>query len=71
MATAFPLVCAGEAFEDLVFFGLPRVPAPGEELKTSSFLRTVGGIPGRYQLYRGGAFQIQHQRLRPLLMHSE
>ena len=37
------LLCAGEAFEDLVFFGLPRVPAPGEELKTSSFLRTVGG----------------------------
>jgi sugar/nucleoside kinase (ribokinase family) len=37
------LLCAGEAFEDLVFFGLPRVPEPGEELKTSSFLRTVGG----------------------------
>ncbi|MGH7394804.1 MAG: carbohydrate kinase family protein, partial [Candidatus Methylomirabilales bacterium] len=42
-ARTFPLVCAGEAFEDLVFFGLPRVPAPGEELKTSSVLRTVGG----------------------------
>ena len=43
LPSVFPLVCAGEAFEDLIFFGLPRVPAPGEELKTSSFLRTVGG----------------------------
>lgn len=39
----YDLLSAGEAFEDLVFFALPRVPAPGEELKTSSLLRTVGG----------------------------
>lgn len=40
---AYELLCAGEAFEDLVFFGLPRLPRPGEELKTSALLRTVGG----------------------------
>lgn len=37
------LVTVGEAFEDLVFVGLPRVPRPGEELKTESFLATSGG----------------------------
>jgi sugar/nucleoside kinase (ribokinase family) len=37
------LAVLGESFEDLVFFGLPRVPRPGEELKTDRFLRTVGG----------------------------
>lgn len=34
---------AGESFEDLVFFGLPRLPKPGEEIKTASFYQTVGG----------------------------
>lgn len=33
----------GESFEDLVFLGLPRLPGPGEEVKTSAFVRTVGG----------------------------
>jgi sugar/nucleoside kinase (ribokinase family) len=37
------LVTAGEAFEDLVFLDLPRLPRPGEEIKTSSFLRLPGG----------------------------
>jgi len=37
------LLTVGEAFEDLIFFGLPRLPKPGEEVKTSSFLRTFGG----------------------------
>jgi sugar/nucleoside kinase (ribokinase family) len=37
------LAVLGEAFEDLVFFGLPRLPRPGEELKTDRFMRTVGG----------------------------
>jgi ribokinase len=37
------LLTAGEAFEDLVFLDLPRLPQPGEELKTSRFVRTVGG----------------------------
>lgn len=37
------LVTAGEAFEDLVFFDLPRLPRLGEELKTSSFARVPGG----------------------------
>ncbi len=37
------LLTAGEAFEDLIFVGLPRLPRAGEELKTSTFVRTVGG----------------------------
>jgi sugar/nucleoside kinase (ribokinase family) len=37
------LVVAGESFEDLVFFRLPRLPKPGEEIKTASFYQTVGG----------------------------
>lgn len=37
------LLTVGEAFEDLIFVGLPRLPRPGEELKTSTFVRTVGG----------------------------
>ena len=37
------LLTAGEAFEDLIFFDLPRLPAPGEEIKTSRFARTIGG----------------------------
>jgi sugar/nucleoside kinase (ribokinase family) len=36
-------VSVGEAFEDLVFHGLPRLPRPGEELRTRHFTRTVGG----------------------------
>lgn len=37
------LLTAGEAFEDLVFVGLDRLPRPGEEVKTSRFLATIGG----------------------------
>jgi sugar/nucleoside kinase (ribokinase family) len=37
------LVVVGESFEDFVFFGLPRLPGPGEEIKTGSFYQTVGG----------------------------
>lgn len=37
------LLTAGEAFEDLVFVGLERLPAPGEEVKTDTFHATVGG----------------------------
>ena len=37
------LLTAGEAFEDLVFVGLERLPAPGEEVKTDSFHATIGG----------------------------
>ncbi|HQZ38127.1 MAG TPA: hypothetical protein PLH72_03715 [Vicinamibacterales bacterium] len=37
------LVTVGEAFEDLIFLGLRRLPKPGEEVKTSHFARTVGG----------------------------
>jgi sugar/nucleoside kinase (ribokinase family) len=37
------LLCAGEAFEDLIFFGLDRLPEPGEEIKTDRFAATIGG----------------------------
>ncbi len=37
------LLTAGEAFEDLVFLGLERLPGPGEEVKTDAFHATVGG----------------------------
>lgn len=37
------LLTAGEAFEDLVFVGLERLPGPGEEIKTDTFHATVGG----------------------------
>jgi ribokinase len=37
------LVTAGEAFEDLIFYDLPRLPRAGEELKTSRFARVPGG----------------------------
>lgn len=37
------LLTLGEAFEDLVFLGLDRLPNPGEEVRTARFVRTVGG----------------------------
>lgn len=37
------VLTAGEAFEDLVFVGLDRVPGPGEEVKTDVFHATIGG----------------------------
>jgi sugar/nucleoside kinase (ribokinase family) len=37
------LACVGESFEDLIFAGLTRLPRLGEELRTTSFLRTWGG----------------------------
>ena len=37
------LIAVGETFEDLVFFDLPRLPGPGQEVRTGSFLRTIGG----------------------------
>ncbi|MFA5910356.1 MAG: carbohydrate kinase family protein [Vicinamibacterales bacterium] len=37
------LLCAGEAFEDLVFFALDRLPELGEEIKTDHFTATIGG----------------------------
>ncbi len=37
------LVCAGEAFEDLIFIGLDRLPDLGEEVKTDRFHSTLGG----------------------------
>ncbi|MBM3807090.1 MAG: carbohydrate kinase family protein [Acidimicrobiia bacterium] len=41
--TPAALICAGEAFEDLIFVGLDRLPAPGEEIKTDQFTATFGG----------------------------
>lgn len=37
------LICAGEAFEDLIFVGLDHLPALGEEVKTDRFTATIGG----------------------------
>lgn len=37
------LLIAGESFEDLIFAGLPRLPGPGEEIRTGQFRRTLGG----------------------------
>lgn len=37
------LVVIGEAFEDLIFSGLKRLPKLGEELRTDHFVRTIGG----------------------------
>lgn len=37
------LLTVGEAFEDLIFVGLERLPKPGEEVKTSQFVQTIGG----------------------------
>jgi sugar/nucleoside kinase (ribokinase family) len=37
------LLCAGEAFDDLIFVGLDRLPRPGEEVRTSRFTATCGG----------------------------
>ena len=37
------LLSVGEAFEDLVFVGLERLPGPGEEIRTDRFSATVGG----------------------------
>jgi ribokinase len=37
------MLSAGEAFEDLVFVGLERLPAPGEEVRTNEMSATIGG----------------------------
>jgi sugar/nucleoside kinase (ribokinase family) len=37
------LLTVGEAFQDLIFVGLPHMPKPGAELKTTRFVSTVGG----------------------------
>lgn len=40
---AVDLLMLGEAFEDLIFLGLPQLPKSGEEVRTDHFVRTVGG----------------------------
>jgi sugar/nucleoside kinase (ribokinase family) len=37
------LLTVGEAFQDLIFVGLPHLPRDGEELRTSRFVSTIGG----------------------------
>jgi sugar/nucleoside kinase (ribokinase family) len=37
------LLTAGEAFQDLIFVGLPHMPRSGEELRTARFVSTIGG----------------------------
>jgi sugar/nucleoside kinase (ribokinase family) len=37
------LLTAGEAFQDLIFVGLPHMPRAGEELRIAQFVSTIGG----------------------------
>ena len=37
------LLTVGDAFEELIFFGLSRLPRPGEELTTQNLARSFGG----------------------------
>ncbi|HEV8210187.1 MAG TPA: carbohydrate kinase family protein [Vicinamibacterales bacterium] len=37
------LLTVGEAFQDLIFAGLPHMPHSGEELRTAEFVSTIGG----------------------------
>ena len=37
------LLVVGEAFEDLIFAGLPRLPRTGEEIRCARYLSTIGG----------------------------
>ena len=37
------LLTVGEAFQDLIFVGLPHLPRAGEEVKTARFVATIGG----------------------------
>ena len=37
------LLCVGEAFTDLIFLRMARIPRAGEELRTGHFAATVGG----------------------------
>jgi sugar/nucleoside kinase (ribokinase family) len=37
------LLTVGEAFQDLIFVGLPHMPRSGEELRTRQFVATIGG----------------------------
>jgi sugar/nucleoside kinase (ribokinase family) len=39
----FDLVTAGTSFDDLVFYGLARLPDAGQELTTQAFCRSPGG----------------------------
>src|SRR5439155_7020250 len=37
------LLTVGEAFQDLIFAGLPHMPRNGEEVRTARFVSTIGG----------------------------
>src|SRR4029077_13911576 len=39
----FELLTVGEAFQDLIFVGLPHMPRSGEEVRTARFVSTIGG----------------------------
>ena len=39
----FELLTVGDAFHDLIFTGLPRLPQVGEELHAAAFVATIGG----------------------------
>jgi sugar/nucleoside kinase (ribokinase family) len=42
-APRIDLLTVGEAFQDLIFTGLPHMPRSGEELRTAEFVATIGG----------------------------
>ena len=37
------LLTVGEAFQDLIFVGLPHMPRSGEEVRTARFVSAIGG----------------------------
>lgn len=55
------LLIAGESFEDLIFAGLPRLPRPGEEVRTRKYKRTWGGgalIAAAWARLEGAAVEL-------------
>ncbi len=41
--TRLELLTVGEAFQDLIFSGMPHMPRSGEEIRTARFVSTIGG----------------------------
>jgi sugar/nucleoside kinase (ribokinase family) len=41
--TRLELLTVGEAFQDLIFAGMPHMPRSGEEIRTPRFVSTIGG----------------------------
>jgi sugar/nucleoside kinase (ribokinase family) len=73
------LLTVGEAFHDLIFAGLERLPRPGEELRVPDFTSTAGGgavitavaaarlglsVATLTAIGREGAAELGHERIR-------